>query len=257
MGILNITNDSFYAGSRFAEVEKAVEMAGKMLEEGATILDIGGYSSRPGALDIPQNEEADRVLPVIETLVKAFPDIILSVDTFRSGIASRAIKAGASIINDISSGDDDPEMIATVSALQVPYIAMHKKGKPQDMQDNPQYGNVALEVTQYLIQKSYELSKEGIRDIIWDPGFGFGKTIRHNYQLLNHFSDLTIYGYPVLAGLSRKSMIWKTLNQRPEDALNGSTALHMVSLMKNASILRVHDVKEAVECIQLYLALKS
>lgn len=252
MGILNITDDSFYAGSRFLETDHAADMAGTMLEEGASVLDLGGYSSRPGAKDISEQSELDRIIPAIETISKAFPKAIISVDTFRSKVAQLAVTAGASMINDISAGEDDSEMIPTAARLQIPYVAMHKKGTPQNMNLNPQYENVTLEVLRYLIQKSHQLQQAGIHDIIWDPGFGFGKTIQHNFDLMRHFEDLTIHGFPVLAGVSRKSMIWRTLNVQPEEALNGTTALHMLCLAKGASILRVHDVKEAVECVRLW-----
>ena len=257
MGILNITDDSFYNGSRFSEKEKALEAAGKMLDDGAAILDIGGYSSRPGAKDISVQEEMDRVIPVIELIHQNFPEAILSIDTFRGSIAKNAAKAGATMINDISSGDDDSEMIKTVATLGLPYVAMHKKGTPRSMQKNPQYKNVVSEVLDYLIFKSHALKQAGIKDVIWDPGFGFGKTVQHNYQLLANLESFVPFGYPLLVGISRKSMTYKPLNIDAENALNGTTALHMFALMNGADILRVHDVKEAVQCVELFERLKG
>jgi dihydropteroate synthase len=257
MSILNITDDSFYSGSRFSEKEKALETAGKMLEDGASILDIGGYSSRPGAKDISVQEEMDRVIPVVELIHHQFPEAIISVDTFRASVAKSAAKAGATMINDISAGDDDNEMIETIAGLGLPYVAMHKKGSPQTMQRNPQYENVVSEVLDYLIFKGHALRHAGINDVIWDPGFGFGKTVQHNYQLLANLESFTPFGYPLLVGISRKSMIYKPLNIDAENALNGTTALHMFALMNGADILRVHDVKDAVQCVALFERLRG
>ena len=252
MAILNVTDDSFYSGSRLVEEQQVLDLAAFHIENGASILDIGGYSSRPGAKDISLNEELDRVIPIVELLNKTFATSILSVDTFRAEVADQALRAGAHMINDISSGDDDYNMMAVIAKHQVPYILMHKQGKPQNMHLNPQYKNVSQEVLQYLVRKTNECRKLGIKDIVWDVGIGFGKTIQHNYELLNELAIFTQFDEPVLIGLSRKSLIWKTLHLTPEEALNGTTALHMHALVKGVKILRVHDVKEAVECIILF-----
>lgn len=254
MGILNITPDSFYEGSRIKQVEESLHTAHKMLEAGATILDIGGQSTRPGSERIPVEEELKRVLPVIETIAKHFPEAIISVDTYQSEVAKAAVQTGASIINDISSGDMDAAMLATVASLQVPYIAMHMKGTPDTMQQQAVYEEVALEVLDYFMLKTAACQKAGIHDIIIDPGFGFGKTIQHNFQLLKKMEVLKLTGKPILAGLSRKSTVYKTLHTTAEQALNGTTALNMIALLNGANILRVHDVKEAMETIQLFNA---
>jgi dihydropteroate synthase len=251
MGILNVTPDSFSDGGRYDTVYNAWLQAEKMINEGADILDVGGYSSRPGAQDVSSEEELSRVLPIIEKL-SANTSIPISIDTFRSEVAYRAVKAGASIINDISAGEDDPEMLSTVAQLKVPYIAMHKQGKPDTMQDNPTYGNVVDEVFQYLLAKKKECLDKGIIDVILDPGFGFGKTVEHNYELLSKLNRLHIIDLPILVGLSRKSMICKVLKVNPKDALNGTSFLHAFALQGGANILRVHDVKEAKECIKLW-----
>ncbi|MBC8052054.1 MAG: dihydropteroate synthase [Sphingobacteriaceae bacterium] len=251
MGILNITPDSFYEGSRVGSPENALARAQRMLEEGADFIDIGAYSSRPGALDISESEEQSRLLPVLKLLVKEFPQAVLSVDTFRSNVAEAAIAEGAHIINDISGGDLDVTMISTVARLKVPYIIMHMKGTPQTMKELAQYDDVLTEVFRSLHTKISILKQAGVKDCIVDPGFGFAKTIEHNYELLNHFELFKALGAPVLAGLSRKSMIWKVLDIDSKDALNGTTVLNTVALMKGADILRVHDVKPAVEAIEL------
>lgn len=252
MSILNITDDSFYEASRLIAPQHALDIAALQMEQGATILDIGGYSSRPGAKDISVGEELDRILPVIELLSKSLPKAVLSVDTFRSVIAKKALESGAHIINDISASDEDPNMMATIAQFSCPYVIMHKKGTPQTMHINPTYNNVTLEVLNYLVNKTEQCKQLGIKDIIWDVGIGFGKTITHNFDLLDNLETFSNLGYPLLMGVSRKSLIWKTLNTTPNDALNGTTALNMVCLMKGAKILRVHDVKEAMECITLY-----
>jgi dihydropteroate synthase len=257
MAILNITDDSFYEGSRFAEPQKALDAAALHIENGAAILDIGGYSSRPGAKDIAVNEELDRVLPVVELLHKSIPNAVLSIDTFRSTVAEKALEAGAHLINDISAGDDDVNMLEVIAKHNCPYVMMHKKGTPQNMHLQPEYQNVTLEVLQYLVKKTHDCRKLGIKDVIWDVGIGFGKTIAHNFTLLNELESFTHLGIPLLMGVSRKSLIWRTLNQSPEEALNGTTALNMVCLMKGANILRVHDVKEANECIELFGCLRQ
>jgi dihydropteroate synthase len=249
MGILNATPDSFYTGT--LDLDNILTLAEKMLKDGAAILDIGGASSRPGAEDISMEEELRRVLPVIEAITKRFPDAWLSVDSFHARVAKESIEAGAHIINDITAGNDEA-MLETVASLRVPYIAMHMQGSPRTMQDNPQYGDVAREVLEYLKDIVLRCKAAGIHDVIIDPGFGFGKTVEHNFALLNDLSTFRVIGKPVLAGLSRKSMICKPLRVNPDKALNGTTALHMAALREGASILRAHDVREAVETIKLY-----
>lgn len=255
MGILNATPDSFYNKGRESSTESLLYNAGKMLEEGAVILDIGGASTKPGAELMLPDEEMQRVLPVIETIIKHFPDAWLSIDTYNAATAKAAAAAGVSIINDVSSGKFDAGMLQTVADLQVPYIAMHMQGTPQTMQHDPRYDDVVTDVRNYLVNVYRQCSDAGITDVIIDPGFGFGKTVEHNFSLLNNLHTFRMLGKPVLAGLSRKSMICKTLQVNPENALNGTTALHIVALQQGANILRVHDVKEAVEVIRLFAAL--
>jgi dihydropteroate synthase len=257
MGVMNITPDSFYAGSRQTVEKEILNNVEKMLTDGASIIDIGGYSSRPGAEPISEEEEAQRVLHPIAAIRKRFPEVIISIDTFRSAIARKAVEAGADMINDISGGELDHEMHNTVAQLQVPYICMHMKGTPETMNSLTQYANLEHEIISYFHQKIAALQKAGVKDIIIDPGFGFAKTIEQNFQLINNLSMLSMLGKPLLIGISRKSMIWKTLQTSPEHALNGTTALNMVALIKRASILRVHDVKEAVECVTLFKSLNS
>lgn len=222
-----------------------------MIEEGADLIDVGGYSSRPGALDITQEEELDRVIPAVTAIRTNFPNAIISIDTFRSRVALEAIREGADMVNDISGGDLDPHMIRTVADLKVPYIAMHMRGTPQTMNQLTQYENVTKEVIDYFQRKLLALRKAGITDVIVDPGFGFAKTVVQNFELLRSLELFQILERPLLVGLSRKSMIWRTLNSTPELALNGTTALNAIALMKGATLLRVHDVREAREVIQL------
>ncbi len=252
MGILNATPDSFYTKGRDNNVAGMLRTAEKMLNDGATILDIGGASTKPGQALMDSSEERNRVIPVMEALSREFPDAWLSVDTYNAKVAQEAVTAGAHIVNDVSSGRFDPTMIATVAALGVPYIAMHMQGTPADMQINPAYENVTLEVISYLQNVCQQCAAAGIKDVIIDPGFGFGKTVAHNFELLTSLSDFSILGRPLLAGLSRKSMICKPLKVNPDEALNGTTALNMVALQQGARILRVHDVKEAREVITLW-----
>ncbi len=252
MGILNITPDSFYDGGKFFSEDKIIEHTRKMIAEGATIIDVGGQSTRPRAEMISQDEEIRRVIPVIELLKKNFPDTTISIDTFRSRVAEEAVKADASIVNDISGGSMDKEMFSVVGKLNVPYILTHIKGNPENMQENPKYENVVREVKDYFKEKIFELRNEGVKDIILDPGFGFGKTVEHNYSLLKHLNSFFIFELPLLAGISRKSMINRVLKTTPETALNGTTALNTIALMNGATILRVHDVKEANETIALF-----
>lgn len=252
MGVLNITPDSFFDGGRNNSVDKALEQARNMLEAGAAILDVGAVSTRPGAAEVGEEEELSRLLPVVKALVAEFPDCIISVDTYRARVAEEAISAGAAIINDISGGELDPAMFETVARLGVPYVLMHMQGTPQTMQQNPQYTNVAAEVLLYLSQKLNVLRGLGVTDIMVDPGFGFGKTTEQNYQLLNNLSDIVMLGYPVLVGVSRKAMINKVLGTSPATALNGTTVVNTLALDRGAAILRVHDVKEAVEAAKIY-----
>lgn len=257
MGILNATPDSFYNQGRKSQLDELLGEAEKMLEAGATLLDIGGISTRPDAATVTCEEELQRVLPVIQAIHTRFPDVWLSVDTYHASMAVAAVAEGASIINDISGGRFDVEMLATVARLKVPFIAMHIQGTPSTMQLNPQYDDVVLEVRRQLREICGQCTSAGIVDVVVDPGFGFGKTTTHNFQLLKNLASLRLLGRPILAGISRKSMIWKTLNATPDTALNGSTALHMVALQQGATILRVHDVKEAVEVIKLWEALET
>ena len=255
MGIINATPDSFFEGSRFSGVDKILEQAEKMLNEGADILDIGGQSSQPGSELISVEEEMKRVIPAIEAISKKYPDTFISIDTFYAKCAGEAVAAGASIVNDISAGEMDCKMINTVSALQVPYILMHMKGRPQTMQEDPVYEDVVREVLDFLIQKTSELKSAGIKDVIIDPGFGFGKTIKHNFEILKNLSVFKMLDKPILIGVSRKSTIYKTLGITQDEALNGSTVLNTIGLMNGASILRVHDVKEAKETVTLFTSL--
>lgn len=252
MGILNITSDSFFEGSRFTTESGILTQTEKMLSEGATFIDVGGYSSRPGAENISVDEECSRVLKAISAICKEFPQTIISIDTFRSEVARQAVQEGASMINDISAGELDRKMFETVAALNVPYIAMHMRGNPQTMKELTSYTTLGKEVMAYFIEKINHLKALGVNDIIIDPGFGFAKTIDQNFELLTHLDYFKNLERPILAGLSRKSMIWKTLGITAEGALNGTTALNMTALLKGASILRVHDVKEAVEVIKLH-----
>ena len=251
MGILNVTPDSFSDGGKYRSVDAALLQAKKMITEGVDIIDVGGYSSRPGAAEVSIHEELDRVIPVLERLSIEL-DVVLSIDTFRAVVAKQAIEAGAHIVNDISAGDDDVTMIPTVAELGVPYIAMHKKGLPQSMQDNPQYGDVVAEVYDYLKQKKKQCVDAGIHDVILDLGYGFGKTLEHNYELLRRLTEFQEIGAPILTGVSRKSMVFRALGINASEALNGTTFLHAYALQGGSSILRVHDVKEAVECVKLW-----
>jgi dihydropteroate synthase len=258
MAILNITPDSFYPGSRYNTDTEIIKAAVTMVGEGADILDIGGYSSRPGARDISPEDEADRVLRAIRLIRKELPDTIISIDTFRSEIAMEAVEVGgANIINDISGGEADKHMIDAVCKLNVPYVLMHMKGTPGTMQNNPVYEDVVAEILRWLGERIYRLRSAGLKDIIIDPGFGFGKTTDHNFELLRRLGDFSVTGLPLMAGLSRKGMIWKTLGISASEALNGTTALNAIALQNGTDILRVHDVKEAVETIKLMEKLRS
>ncbi|MBI5370680.1 MAG: dihydropteroate synthase [Sphingobacteriales bacterium] len=257
MGILNITPDSFYTGSRFRTVDEVLRRAEQMLNDGARILDMGGQSTRPGSVKLDPAEEGERVLAPIEAVRRHFPEVFISVDTYYASVAEAAVNAGADLVNDISAGTLDENMIPAVARLQVPYVLMHMKGSPQTMQQEARYTDVTRDVLDFLAQKKAELNKAGIKDILIDPGFGFGKTPEHNFTLLRNLRVFQLLQAPLLLGISRKSFIWKTLGVTPDDALSlqGSTALHMAGLMNGAAVLRVHDVKEAVGAIRLYSSL--
>jgi dihydropteroate synthase len=257
MGIINITPDSFYKGYLDHSHEDIIGLARNMIVQGASILDIGGQSTRPGSERITIKEELSRVIPVIESLYHHFPETILSVDTYYNEVAALSVKAGASMVNDISAGNLDENMISTVGHLNVPYVAMHIQGTPETMQQNPQYSNVVKEVIEYFILKKQACTEAGIKDLIIDPGFGFGKTNEHNYMLLRELSALNILDCPILAGVSRKGMIYKTIGVSASEALNGTTVANTMALMNGAKILRVHDVKEAVEAITIFNAYKN
>lgn len=252
MGILNTTPDSFFDGGKFLTEKEIFSQAEKLIADGATIIDIGGQSTRPKAEQISVEEELKRVIPVIELIHNKFPDQLISIDTFYSEVAVRAIKSGASIINDVYGGSIDDKMFSVAAKLHVPYILMHMQGTPETMQQNPDYENVVNEVKEFFKQKIPLLRDAGVNDIILDVGFGFGKNTEHNFSLLKHLKDFNIFDLPILVGFSRKSMINRVLKTAPEDALNGTTVLNTIALMNGASILRVHDVKEAMQAVTLY-----
>lgn len=256
MGVLNLTPDSFYDGGSYNNKDRALAQTEKMLLEGATFIDIGGASSKPGSVEISTDEELARVLPVIEEIHKTFPETSISIDTYRSDVAKLAVAAGAAMVNDISGGNLDAKMLKTVGALGVPYVAMHMQGTPQNMQDKPSYDNILTDIRSFFAAKIDAAHKAGIHDIIIDPGFGFGKTLKHNYSLLKNLSSIKMNGIPMLIGVSRKSMIYKLLQTEVTDALNGTTVLNTVALQQGAQILRVHDVKEAHQAVQLIEKLK-
>ncbi len=257
MGIINITPDSFYAGSREQSIAGVLSKAERMIEEGAAILDIGGQSTRPGAERISVEEELERVVPVISALSRTYPEIVLSVDTFYAKVAAASVAAGASIVNDVSAGLLDTAMIETVAALKVPYILMHMKGNPQTMQQHPVYEDVTREVLDFFIERIAFCRKAGITDLIADPGIGFAKTAAHNFQLIRELEALSMLQVPLMLGVSRKSIVYKTLGIEAKDALNGTTVLHTAGLLKGANLLRVHDVLEAKQAVDLLVALGS
>lgn len=257
MGIINITPDSFFEGSRYNSIDEITVQVEKMLTDGADIIDIGGQSTRPGSDLISADEEIKRIIPAIEMIAKKFPTAFISVDTFYSAVAKTAVDAGANIINDISAGSIDNKMIETVAGLKVPYLLMHMKGTPQTMRQNAMYEDVTREVLDFFITKTAALKKAGVIDIIIDPGFGFAKTIDHNFELLKNLSVFKMLDRPILLGVSRKSTIYKTLGITADDALNGTTVLNTIGLMNGASILRVHDVKEAKEAVTLFSAMNK
>lgn len=257
MGILNITPDSFYDGGKFRTKKQILDQADRMLKEGATFIDIGGYSSRPNAKDISEQEELDRVIPSIQDLKKEYPGIRISIDTFRAKVAEAALEAGAIMINDISGGLRDERMLGVASAAQVPIVLMHMKGTPQTMMDQTEYAHLLTDILHYFSERIAACRQKKINDVILDPGFGFAKTIPQNYELLDQLALIHALNAPVLVGVSRKSMIYKPLGINPLEALNATTALHMSALERGAHILRVHDVKPAMECIEMYSRLKK
>jgi dihydropteroate synthase len=257
MGILNVTPNSFYDGGKHMEEKVIMKQVEKMLSEGAAFIDVGGYSSKPNAEEVSEEQELQRILPVVQNIIKEFPNTVISIDTFRSNVAQAAVENGAAIINDISAGNLDGNMMKTVAQLQVPYIMMHMKGTPQAMQSLAHYENIVKEMLFYFSEKIEQARSFGINDLILDPGFGFAKTVEQNFEVLSKLELFQMTELPILAGLSRKSMIYKTLNTSAEFALNGTTSLNTISLLKGAKILRVHDVKEAVECVQLYNQLQN
>lgn len=258
MGILNITPDSFYADSRKQTEKDIIARIHQILDEGGDFIDIGAYSSRPDASDVSPKEEMERLKYGLEILRNECPEAVVSVDTFRADVAKMCVEEyGAALINDIAAGQMDPEMFSTIAQLKVPYIMMHMQGTPQNMQKNPHYDNPVKEIILYFAEKIEKLRASGIKDLIIDPGFGFGKTLAHNYEILDKLEELQMFQLPILIGVSRKSMVYKLLGGGPEDALNGTTALHAIALMKGARILRVHDVKAATETVRIFQALKE
>ncbi|WP_413533556.1 dihydropteroate synthase [Empedobacter brevis] len=252
MGILNTTPNSFYDGGSNQSINLILEKVEKHLSEGADIIDIGGYSTKPGAENISEQEEIDRTAPIIEKIIAEYPELIISIDTFRGNVAREAINAGASIINDVSGWELDKNMFDAIKELRVPYILMHMKGTPQTMQNNPEYTDITLEVNEYFSEKIAQLKAAKVNDIILDPGFGFAKTLDHNYELFSKMDVLGFENYPLLVGVSRKSMIYNLFGTTPKEALNGTSVLNMVALQKGAKILRVHDVKEAKETLEIF-----
>jgi dihydropteroate synthase len=252
MGILNVTPNSFYDGGKFTLSENGLSQVGKMLDEGATFIDIGAYSSKPNAEFVSEEEERNRILPVVQGILKKFPDALLSIDTFRSGIAAVCIENGAAIINDISAGNLDEKMMEVIAKYNVPYIMMHMRGTPQTMQSQTNYENIIKEILFYFSEKVNKARSLGINDLIVDPGFGFAKTLEQNYEVLQNLELFQMLDLPLLAGISRKSMVYKPLGLTANEALNGTTVLNTIALTKGANILRVHDVKEAVECVKLF-----
>jgi dihydropteroate synthase len=257
MGILNVTPDSFYDGGRYQDEKSILARVEQMQADGAAFVDVGGYSSRPGASDIPESVELQRIVPVVGLIAKKFPSLFISIDTFRSAVARAAIDSGASLVNDISGGSLDDAMYKTIASSGVPYVLMHMKGTPQTMNANASYDDLLKDLLKYFQEKVHQLGQWGIKDVIIDPGFGFAKTREHNFEILAQLEIFRMLGKPIMAGLSRKSMVWKTLNIQPEEALNGSTVLNTIALLKGVDILRVHDVKEAVQVIRLVTTLKA
>ncbi len=257
MGILNVTPDSFYDGGRYHTINRALKQCARMLQEGAAVIDLGAYSSRPGARFISEEEEIKRILPLLKVIKKEFPNAVISIDTFRALVAELSVQEGAQMINDISAGELDSTMFATVARLKVSYILMHMKGNPQTMCEYAQYGeDILVELYSYFVRKIEQLRKLGVLDLIIDPGFGFAKTLEQNYELLNRLDALNELKLPMLVGVSRKTMIYKLLGITPAEALNGTTVIHTMALLKGANLLRVHDVKPAVEAVRIFNQLK-
>jgi len=252
MGILNITPNSFYDGGKYSLEKNAISKVDKMLKEGATFIDIGAYSSKPNAEFVSEEEELKRIIPVVKTLIKEFPETLLSIDTFRSSVAQECINNGAALINDITAGNLDEKMIEVIASNNVPYIMMHLRGTPQTMQNQTNYENLIKEMILYFSDKISKARNLGIHDLIIDPGFGFSKTTDQNFEILSNLELFKMLDLPILTGISRKSMIYKTLDTNPEEALNGTTVLNTIAITKGANIIRVHDVKEAIECVKLY-----
>ena len=257
MGILNVTPDSFFDGGKYKDEASVLNQVDKMLNEGATFIDVGAYSSRPGAKEVGEDTELKRITPIVSLIINKFPDVILSIDTFRNNVAKACIENGAAIVNDISAGLHDDNMLSTVAKLNVPYIMMHMRGTPKNMQQQTDYKDILKEVLFYFSERLSAAKALGVKDIIIDPGFGFAKNLEQNFELLKQMEVMSIIEHPLLAGISRKSMIYKTLDVTADQALNGTTALHMACLQKGTKILRVHDVKEAVECTKLYEQLNA
>ncbi|MFR2509321.1 dihydropteroate synthase [Odoribacter laneus] len=258
MGILNVTPDSFYDGGKYVSELKVIERIHQIVEEGADIIDVGAYSTRPGAAFVDEKEETARLMPAVELIRKYYPEAVISIDTFRAGVAEEVNTCmGPVIVNDISGGTMDEEMFDFVAEAGIPYILMHIQGTPQTMQKNPVYRDVVEEVGTFFAERIGQLNRKGFDNLVLDPGFGFGKTVQHNFQLLNGMERYKEFGYPLLVGISRKTTIWKTLGITPAEALNGTTVLNTISLLKGADILRVHDVKEAVEAVKLVGRLKE
>lgn len=258
MGVVNVTPDSFYDGGKLTDTDTLIRHVENMVEHGASIVDVGAMSTRPGAPLISTKTELERLLPAVHAIRKTFPDLPISVDTFRSWVAVRVIEEiGPVVVNDISGGTLDSKMFETIGKMHVPYILTHIKGTPQNMQETPEYIDVVREVSYWLSERVKQLTKHGVNDVIIDPGFGFGKELKHNYELMNRLDSFKVFQLPVMVGISRKSLVWKLLEITPEDALNGTTAINMLALLGGADILRVHDVKEAVEAVKIYNALKS
>lgn len=257
MGILNITPNSFYDGGKFQEESVILNQVEKLLNEGATFIDIGAYSSKPNAEFVSEEEELQRILPILQQIIKQFPDIIVSIDTFRAEVAKQCVLNGAALINDISAGHLDEKMLPTIAELQVPYIMMHMKGNPQTMQSLTHYDDIVKEMIYYFSERIFEARKLGINDLIVDPGFGFAKTLEQNYEVMQKLNIFKQLELPLLVGISRKSMIYKLLETSAQEALNGTTFLNAIALEKGANILRVHDVKEAVECVKLFGMLRN
>lgn len=251
MGILNITPDSFFDGGKYNAPASILKQTEKMLQEGATFIDVGAYSSRPGATHISEEEELERIVPIVELLTQHFPNILISIDTFRSKVAKTCIEKGACIINDISGGNADDAMFETAVELQVPYILMHMQGTPQTMQNNPSYSNITQDILKDFSEKAFQLKKMGLNDLIFDVGFGFGKSVSDNYQLLKNLDLFQNLDCPILTGISRKSMLYKPLDISAQDALNATSVAHTIALQKGSQLLRVHDVKEAMETIKI------